>query len=323
VNIYDLVAVAVAAGFVIRGWLRGFVREVIELLVLVSGVVVVFRFSAPIGTVLSAMANIPYELARIVGGVVAFVVLVVGGAIVSRVIVGALKIVPGASVLNRFGGAAVGLAFAAVIIVLGTTMIGVAPLPTDGIEAVDREIGSSNIGAEIVTPNGRVQGFMGSLSGESMYGSILAIRQIAGDRLAAGTIPFPLPTVEQSELASDIEGAQAVFAGLNSYRVAVGQDPLTWSRDLEDVAEKRAKRTYVSGQLSLDDRLDADLAGASIPGTIHTDGIVIGASTDGVIEAFTTTSRYAEALADSEFRRAGVALVVGPYGLVSVFVVSG
>jgi uncharacterized protein YkwD len=164
---------------------------------------------------------------------------------------------------------------------------------------------------------------MASLSGESMYGSILAIRQIAGDRLAAGTIPIPLPSVEHLELASDTEGAQAVFAGLNSHRVAMGQEPLTWSNDLGEVADERTKRTYVSGQLSLDDRLDADLADASIPGTIHTDGIVIGASTDGVVEAFTTTPRYSEALTGSEFRRVGIAVVDGPYGLVSVFVVSG
>ena len=322
-NIYDLVSIGVVGGFVIRGWLRGFVREAIEVFVLVVGVFVVFRFSAPIGTVLSAMANIPYELARIVGGVVAFGVLVIGGALVSRIIVGALKIVPGALILNRFGGAIVGLAYGAVIIVLGTTMLGIAPLPSKAVEAVDREVGSSKIGSEIVAPHGRVQGFMETLSGESMYGSILAIRQIAGDRLAAGTIPIPLPSVEQTALASDVDGAQAVFAGVNSHRVASGQQPLTWSNDLGDVAEKRARRTYVSGQLSLDGRLDGDLVSAGIPGTIHTDGIVIGASTDGVIEAFTTTSRYAEALTDSKFSRAGIALVSGPYGLVSVFVVSG
>lgn len=322
-NVYDLVVIGVAAGLALRGWLRGFVREAVEVIVLVVGVVVIFRFSAPIGTVLSAMANIPYEVARIVGGGVVFGVIVLGSAILSRVIVVALKIVPGASVLDRVGGAAVGLLYASVFVVLATTMLGVAPFPNDITDRLDEQVNGSAIGSEIVEPQGWIQGYVGSLSGESLYGSVLAIRQIVGDRLAAGTLPIPLPTVDRDELASLIEESEAVFSGLNSYRVAEGQEPLTWSSDLASVADTRARRAYLSGELSLDDRLDADLASSSIPGTIHIDAIVIGASVDGVVEAFTTTPSYAAALAGAEYRRGAVAVVEGPYGLVSVVVVSG
>ena len=104
--VYDFVAAAIVVVFLVRGARRGLVREAVEVSVLIVGVVVAFRVSPVVGSIISGMANIPYETARIIAGIVMFFVLVVGGAVVARAISGAMKIVPGASVLKRFGGAA-------------------------------------------------------------------------------------------------------------------------------------------------------------------------------------------------------------------------
>jgi len=319
---YDAAVIAVAAILVIRGWFRGLVREVVEVALLLLGTLVVFRLSGPIGTVLSAMANIPYEVGRIVAGVVIFAGLIVGSMVLGRVIVIALKVLPGGSLLNRVGGSAMGAVYAAVIVVLATTMISVLPLPDEREAAIDEAIGESDLGSLIVDPEGQTQEFLRSLSGESLYASVLSLRSVVGNRLAAGTLPIPLPTVEPSAVAVRSDDAAVVFAGLNEARVAFGGEPLTWSPDLAAVAETRAARVYVSRRLQLDGRLESDLSNAAIPGTIHTEAVVIASLPDGIIEAFESTSLYADALFDSRYRDIGVGVVDGPYGLVSVFVIS-
>ena len=126
--IYDLIVAAIAIALVVRGWMRGVLREALEVAVLVVGVFLVFRLSPVVGSIFAGMANIPYEVARIAAGTFLFFVLVVGGALVARVVSTALKLVPGATFLNRIGGAAVGAGYAALVVILGTTVLSAAHL---------------------------------------------------------------------------------------------------------------------------------------------------------------------------------------------------
>ena len=52
----DLVLGALLVGLGIRGWMRGLVKEVISLAVLVVGTILAFRLSTPLGRVLAAMS---------------------------------------------------------------------------------------------------------------------------------------------------------------------------------------------------------------------------------------------------------------------------
>lgn len=321
--LYDWIAVGVVVAFSVRGWLRGFVREVIDLGVLVVGALLVFRLSAPVGTILAGMANLPYEAARIGAGIVMLIVLLVGATVVANIVTAALKIVPGASILNRLGGVGAGIVYAAVVVILVTTVVGIAPLPEATRSTVDETIGRSSVGTAITDPDGDIQSAVGMGSGETLFATVLAVRQSVGDRFAAGIIPIPFPSVESSALTPDDVAATQVLEQLNAARVLAGQNPLVWSDELASVATSRAKRVYQSGSLSLDDRLTSDLSGASIPGTIHQEGVVIGASPAGLGEAILATPPYRDAVEEPSHRKAGIGVVDGPYGSIAVFIVSG
>ncbi len=321
--LYDWVVLGISAAFVFRGLRRGLLREAAEIAVLVVGAAVVFRFAPVIGTILAGMANVPYEAARLAGGIVLFLALIIGGALISRVIAGAIKIVPGATTLNRLGGSLIGFAYSAVLIILATTLMAVAPVSDDVRASIEERILESRVGSELLDPEGETQQIVASFSGESIFGSVIAVRQAVGDRLAAGTIPVPFPSADRSELSSEPSTADDVFDALNVYRIEQGLVPLDFSADLAPVAEARALKVYQSGVLSLDHRLDAELLAAGVPGTIHTDMVVIAASGDGAAEALLEASAYSDRLTDSAYRKAAVGVIDGPYGLIAVVVLAG
>ncbi len=322
-QIYDWIVLGLFAALIVRGWRRGLIREVVELGVLVVGTVMVFRFSPVLGSIVTGMANVPYEVGRIIGGVVMFVALVVGGALIARVVATALKVVPGATTLNRLGGAAVGGAYALVIVVLATTLVSVAPIPDTMRKAIDSSIDSSLVGAWIVSPGGVVQGSVSSISGEGIFSSVIAVRDAVGDRLAAGTLPIPLPGITDDPLMPSQVAAQAVFDEINRHRISSGVDPLAWSPDLAIVAVARANQVYRSGLLSLDGGLPEALAAQGIPGTIHGEMVAMAATPQGLAEALSSAAAYEVLITDPAFRLSGVGVIEGPYGLIAVQVVSG
>jgi len=322
VVVYDFVAAAIVVVFLVRGARRGLVREAVEVSVLIVGVVVAFRVSPVVGSIISGMANIPYETARIIAGIVMFFVLVVGGAVVARAISGAMKIVPGASVLNRFGGAATGATYAFVVIVLATTLGSVVPM-SDGLRAtVDDSIQSSAVGAWVRSSGGPVQQTLSSVGGEDVFATIIAIQDAVGSRLAVGTLPIPLPDVGDAVLAPSQVAAQGVFDSINRDRVAANLDPFGWSTDLAIVAVARSGDVYRSGLLALDDNLESSLKAQGVPGTINTELVMLAASREGVAEALIGTSEYRDSILDSKYRKAGVGIIDGPFGLLAVVVLS-
>lgn len=322
-QVYDLVVLAIAAAFAFRGWRRGFIREVVEIAVFFAGTVIIFRMSGTVGVVLSGMANISPEVARIVAGVIILIVLMVGSFFVSRIIAASLKIVPGATTLNRLGGAMVGIGYTFLFVVVATILLSAAPLPSSVRGPFDSSVEKSVIGAQIVSPTGIVQPWFAVVSGEEVFGAVISVHDAVGDRLMAGTLPIPIPGVGDAAIVPSQAAAQDVFDGLNAERIAAGVDPVAWSPDLAIVAVARATGVYRSGFLRLDDNLNASLAAEGIPGTITGEMLVIAATPDGLTEAFASVDVYQKMAVDSAFRKAGVGVVEGPYGLISVVVFSG
>lgn len=321
--IYDVVVAALVGALVIRGWMRGMLREALEIAVLLVGSFLVFRLSPVIGSIISGMANIPYEVARITAGIILFFVLVIGGALVARLLSMSLKLVPGATILNRLGGAVVGAGYAVLVVVLGTTLLSAAPM-SEGVRAtVAGAVGASPIGYRIVEPRGVVQQTVSSISGERVLTTVVALQETVGARLVAGTLPIPIPDVGEAPLPPSQAAAQSVFDSLNRTRILEGLDPLGWSSELAVVAVSRADQVYRSGTLALDPNLAGALEAQGVPGTINTEMVALAASTDGATEALIEASAYRVAILDTQYRKAGIGLVEGPYGLMTVLVLSG
>jgi len=322
-TIYDWAVIAIAAAFLIRGWRRGAIREAIDIALLLFGTIVVFRMSPMVGTIVSGMANVPYEVGRVIGGGLIFLVLVVGSLLLGRVIATALHVVPGGRRIDRFGGSAIGLGYAAVAVVLGTTLMSAIPLPASARTAVDHSIAGSSVGSAVIDPEGLIQPAVSLTSGETVLTSVIAVRDAVGERLVAGTIPIPFPSPDRNELAPSQATAQEVFDEINRERIGEGLDPLAWSSDLAIVAVSRSTNVYASGLLTLDDELPDAMKAAGIPGTISNDLVVMAASADGLAEAIMSTGPYRAIVVDPSFRKAGVGVVEGPYGLVAVQVLTG
>ncbi|GMQ92723.1 MAG: hypothetical protein BMS9Abin12_0200 [Acidimicrobiia bacterium] len=320
---YDLIVAAIVVAFVVRGWTRGLLREALEVAVLLVGIFLVFRLSPVVGSIISGMANVPFEVARIVAGVVLFFVLVIGGALVARMMSAMLRVVPGATVLNRIGGSLIGAAYATLVIVLATTLASVVPMPSGVRGTVDGSIGASQVGRRILEPTGPIQQTVSSVSGEEVFTTVIAIQEAVGARLAAGTIPIPLPGVGDSPLPPSQLAAQQVFDSLNRTRIVEGLDPLGWSGDLAVVAVTRASAVYRSGRLALDDDLAESIAAQGLPGTINTEMVALAATPEGVVEALRGAAIYKAAILDRQYRKAGIGIIDGPYGLLAVQVLSG
>ncbi|RLE16117.1 MAG: hypothetical protein DRJ28_02305 [Actinobacteria bacterium] len=323
VQIYDLIVVAIVVAFVARGATRGLLREALEIAVLLVGVFLVFRLSPAIGSIISGMANVPFEAARIAAGVVLFFVLVIGGAFVARILSGMLGVIPGATLLNRTGGAVVGAGYGVLSVILSTALVSVAPIPTGFRGTVVGSIDASPVGRRILEPTGLIQRTVSSVSGEEVFSTVIALQDAVGARLVAGTIPIPLPDIGDSPLPPSQLAAQQVFDSLNRTRIAEGLDPLGWSGDLAVVAVTRAGAVYRSGWLALDSHLADSLAARGVPGTINTEMVVLAASPEGVVEAFTGASAYRDAIVARQYHKAGIGIVEGPYGYLAVQVLSG
>lgn len=320
---YDWALIAIVAAFSVRGWSRGLARQAIDIGLLVIGSLVVFRVSPVIGTIIAGMANVPYEIGRVVAGGLVFAMLVVGSIVLGSFISTSLHVVPGAATVNKLGGVAIGAVFAVVVIVLGTTVVSASPLPDPIRSGFGDAVSESPAGSTITDAGGPIQAIVSTASGERLFGAIIAVREAVGDRLMAGTLPIPLPSVGEASLLPSQVDAQELFDRINRERVIAGADPLAWSPDLAVIAVSRATSVYRSGVLSLDDDLGAAFRAAGVPGTMHTDLVVLAASTDGLAEAIAGASRYADATTDPMYRTAGVGVIEGPYGLMAVQVLSG
>ena len=322
-TIYDWAVIAIVLVFVVRGWRRGLIKEAIDVALILVGTLIAFRLSPAVGTIVSGMANVPYEVGRVIAGALIFLVLVVGSMLLGRTLSIAMKIAPGATALDRLGGSALGVVYALVVVVLATSLAAAMPLPADARSSVDEAIGTSAVGATIVDPTGPVQPSLTIASGASVVTSVIAVRDAIGDRLVAGTIPVPFPAAERADLAPSQVKAQTVFDELNLRRISAGLDPLAWSPDLAVVAVSRATDVYTSGLLALDDDLPEALRAGGVPGTIAEDIVVLAATPDGVVEAIIDTPNYEALVVDRTYRKAGVGVVDGPYGLVAVQVFAG
>ena len=322
-TVYDWVVLSLLVALAVRGWRRGLARQALDIGLLLVGSIVVFRLSPVIGSIIAGMANVPYEVGRLLAGVLVFVALVVGSIVLGRILATALHIVPGAATADHLGGAAVGALFAAVIIVVGTTLVSVTPLPGSWRGSVDETIEASAVGSAIVDPGGPAQAVVAGASGTDLFGAVIAVHEAVGDRLMAGTLPIPFPAVDDEPILPSQVHAQTVFDRLNLERVSAGVDPLAWSGDLAVIAVSRATDVYRSGVLALDDDLAGAFRAAGLPGTMHTDMVVLAASPDGLVEAITGASDYAGAVTDPGYRKAGLGVVEGPYGMIAVQVLSG
>ena len=307
--VIDVIAVALIALLILRGWIRGFVREAIDVGTLVLGAVLAFRLAPHAGRILSGLFGMSPDLARLVGGTLLFVGIAIGASLLGSLINKSIKHLPGLSTLNRIGGAALGAVYAALLIVIAVTLLAAAPLP----EALKTQTAESRVVAFVTRPEGIAQRAMGVVTGDRALQSMIWIRGVVDgwaidSRVTDVTLPGDGDTAHVSA-----SSARALFDDINATRDDLGLPPLVWNEDMNGVAVDRAIGVYRSGTLTAPSPVGERLEAAGVSYARATEYLILAPTVDGLGEA---------AGAGEGFSRAGIGVVDGPYGLIGVVVLA-
>lgn len=322
----DYILLGLFGVFAWRGWTRGLIREALDVLTLVVGALLAFRFAAPVGAVIVEILGVSPEVARIIGGAVAFVAISIAAGIAAHFLHRTIRILPGLTLLNRLGGVALGLFYALVLTTLGLTLIRVLP----GMGSAEGHVEESVVAAELTDPQGPVQRAFSAVLGDRVMQTILVLEELVGERSVAfgeSDSAVSFPGVGDGLVHSADDTARELFDEVNVERAAAGVAPLQWSDTLAGVAADYADEMYRSGNLahqstmsgSPEDRLEA----AGISATVHAENLALGATGAGVHEALMVSPPHRGAMLSGEFDRVGVGVVSGPFGLMTVQIFAG
>jgi len=308
----DLAVLALVVLLVVRGWMRGLVREAIDLGTLVLGAVLAFRLAPTAGRLLSDLTNLAPEPARVIGGVILFVIIAIGAAVLGSVISRSIKHLPGLTTLNRFGGAALGFVYSAVLIVIAATLLSAAPIPI----AVADEVERSTVVAFVVEPDSVAQQAVGLVSGDRALQSIIWIRGAVDDwSIDPRFTDVTLPGADSgSGLRVSTGDALALYERINRDRAEDGLEPLAWSESMSLVAVKRGFDVYRSGSFTAASPIAERLSDVGTTATVSDEVLLLAPTPDGLAEAATT---------GGEFAAVGIGVVDGPLGLMAVIVLTG
>ncbi len=312
------------ASLAVRGWLRGLVREAMDLAGLVLGVVVAFRLSGPTGRFLEDRFGVAPELARLAAGIV---LLILTGTALSIVAYRMTKLMrlPGLNLTNRLLGSLLALAWGTLIAMAAVAVVRALPLPAAATQAID----SSQVASRLTGPDSAPSKIFLALAGDDVLASLGRLRRsIGGERLVLeGDQRVEIEPASPDEIEISEVDARTVFAALNGERVDRGLEPLVWSEGLARVALGHAEEMYLDGYVShvspktgtVADRVKA----ADIPLVAVGENLALASSATAAHLALMDSEGHRANILSEVYDRVGVAAVQGPLGLMVVEVFGG
>lgn len=303
------------AGLAVRGWLRGFIRELMDLVALILGAAVAFRLSGPVGGFMSDRFGVSAEAGRIGAGITLFLLFSVGAGIAAHFL-SKLTRLPGLTIVNRILGAAVAAAWGAVLVLVVVSIIDVLPMP----ESVDAAVGESSVAQAIAGPEAMPRRLLEPVVGDEALAALAAIERITGGRRLVPAEGERIDTepADPNEITVDTGALSFVADRINLDRAAAGVDPLTWSETLATIARERA---VTMGRRGFVQRRPADVV---LERTMEA-GLRLVAAAE--MAALGSSERAAQAgiaaaddtaLVDPRFDRVGAAVVRTPLGVLVV-----
>jgi membrane protein required for colicin V production len=307
----DLAVFALLVLLVVRGWMRGLVREAIDVGTLLVGALLAFRLAPTAGRLLSNLTNLAPGPARVVGGAVLFIAIAVGAAVLGSVIHRSIKHLPGLTTLNRMGGAILGVAYAAVLVVIAVTLMSAVPMPS----VVADEVEHSEVVAFVVEPGSVAQQAMGLVSGDRALQSMIWIRgAVDGWSIDPRITDVTLPGANGgSDVQASTGAALALYEEVNRDRTEAGLNPLAWSESMSLVAVTRAFGVYRSGSFAAASPIGDRLSDVDIASTNADEYLLLAPTADDLAAAANTGEGFAVV---------GIGVVDGPVGLVAVVVLT-
>jgi uncharacterized membrane protein required for colicin V production len=311
------------AALFVRGWVRGFAREAMDLVGLILGIALAFRFSGLVGDGLAEWLGISPELGRLAGGIVIFLLIGVGASIGAHYLQRVFTM-PGLVLTNRLFGGGLALAWALFVAMLLLSLLVVIPLPA----AVGERIEGSNVASALTDPESFPQRMFHTVAGDRVLEALLNLERLVGREkvILEGDETLAIPPAESGDLRRDPKAAEEIFDLVNRSRIEEGLDPLAWSAPLGAVGDGHATEMYLQGYFSHTSPttgLVADrMAGAGIPFRIVGENLALAATARTVHEGLMDSPGHRANILGSGFTRVGIGVIRGPLGLMVVQVFS-
>jgi membrane protein required for colicin V production len=318
----DFVLGAALAALTVRGWIRGLVKELFDLIGLVLGIWIAFRLSAPIGDFLTDHFGVTPEVARIGSGVALFFLFGISLAVAARYLTRVMNL-PGLNTANRLGGSVVALSWGLVLLLVAVNVTRV--LPAAGVVG-DRFEGSVVVEA-VAGPDAVPQQLFERFVGDSALIALQAIQRFFGmSRIVPeGSETVEIPSAALDEIRHVRNEADRVFTEINRHRAGVEVRAVAMSEGLRAMAEARAEEIYTSGamQRAPDGCVRSASREFGVTLAVCEELMALAASAMGAFDGISSSSTGERVLGDPVFDRAGVAVVDGPTGRLLVIVLGG
>lgn len=318
----DFVLGLFLAGLLVRGWLRGFVRESLDLGALVIGLWVAFRLSGPLGEFLTDRFSVAPEVATIGAGIVLFILFGVAMSIAAHFLSRVMSL-PGLNLINRLGGAAVAALWGVAIVLVVVNLARVVP------GGWGDRFEESMVAQSIAGPDAIPQRVFERITPDGVLSSLAAIQDLFGQTRAVpeGNEALAVPAAAPDSVRQVREETAAVLELVNEHRTGQGLGALGRSVSLDGIAEARAVGMYTSGRLSRDHppggSVATDVAAAGIRLVAVGENLALASSSragvDGMLESPTALTQFAI----PSYDRTGISVVDGPTGRLVVIVLGG
>lgn len=316
----DFVLGLALAGMLVRGWLRGFVREALDLVGLVIGFWLAFRLSAPFGSFLTDSFGVSPEAGRIGGGILLFVLFGVLLSVAAHYLSKVMNL-PGLSMVNRVGGAAVAIGWGIVVALILLSLISVAPLPQGWRDNLDESKVVQLIAGEEAAPRRLFE----SIAGDNVMSAMAALRRLFDTPRAVpeGDETLEIPPAQADEIRQVRDEVDDIVTDLNEDRVGAGLGAVQTVGALTRLAEEHAEMSYTEGVLGRIPDCAAALR-ERVYQVVRCDNGVALAATSLAAYAGIHESESGRAMVESPgFDRVGVAVADGPTGRLVVVVLAG
>lgn len=316
----DFILGLALAAMLLRGWTRGFVRESLDLVGLVLGLWIAFRLSGPFGAFLTDSFDIGPEVARIGGGILLFVLFGVLLSIAAHYLSKVMNL-PGLSMVNRVGGAAVAVGWGVVIVLILFSVASVLPLPASWRASLQE----SNVVRLIAGDDAVPREVFETVAGDNVMSAMASIRDVFGSSRAVpeGSETFEFPPAEGDEIRQVREDAEAVVAQVNEHRLGVGLRAVTPISAITELAEDQAAGLYRAGLLRRMGDCVANLDMRSYQVLRCDNAVALAGTAVGGFDGIRETASGLAMLENPDLDRGGVAVVDGPTGRLVVIVLAG
>lgn len=316
----DFLLGLVFAVLLVRGWMRGLVREVLDLVGLVAGAGLAFLLSAPVGRFLAERFSFPPEGARIGAGIGLLLLFGVALGVLAHLLSKVMRL-PGLNTVNRVGGAVVAMMWGVALTLLLVAAVRVLPVPDSWREALD----DSAVVQTVAGPDSLPWAVLSSLTGDGYLSSLVSIRDVFGSTRAVPeqgeTMEFP--PARSDEIRQVRDEAEAVLEEVNRYRAGRDFAALQESRAITRVAETRAEALYTSGVLRLAPDCHDLLRQEDVLVTRCSDAVAMAVSGSAGFHGIRASENGEQAITTPNLDRAGVSVVDGPNGVLVVLLLGG